>query len=50
MFILESLYDDYVINVSLFIVNLYIFFLYFLNTQNNHVNLFVNDEKVKYNT
>jgi ABC-type lipoprotein release transport system permease subunit len=25
------------------------FFLYFLKTQNDHVNLFVNDGKVKYN-
>jgi hypothetical protein len=50
MFNLESLCDDYVIHMSLFIVNLRIFFLYFLKTQNDHVNLFVNDEKVKYNT
>jgi hypothetical protein len=50
MFNLEYLCDDYVIHVSLFIVNLHIFFLYFLKTQNNHINLFVNDRKVKYNT
>ena len=50
MFKLESLCDDYVIHVSLFIINLRIFFLYFLKTQNDHVNLFVNDRKVKYNT
>jgi hypothetical protein len=35
--------DDYVIRVSLFIVNLRIFFLYFLKTQNDHANLFVNE-------
>jgi hypothetical protein len=50
MFNLESLCDNYVIHVNLFIINLCTFFLYFLKTQNNHVNLFVNDEKVKYNT
>jgi hypothetical protein len=50
MFNLESLHDDYVIHVSFFIVNLHIFFLYFLKTRNNHINLFVNDRKVKYNT
>jgi hypothetical protein len=49
MFNLESLCNDYVIHVSLFIVNLLIFILYFLKTQNDHVNLFVNDGKVKYN-
>jgi hypothetical protein len=47
---LEPLCDDYVIHVSLFIVNLRIFFLYFLKMQNDQVNLFVNDGKVKYNT
>jgi hypothetical protein len=50
MFNLESLCDDYVIHVSLFIVNLRILFLYFLNMQNDHVNLFVDDGKIKYNT
>jgi hypothetical protein len=50
MFNLESLCNDYVIHVSLFIVNLRIFFLYFLKMQNDHVNLFLNDGKVKYNT
>jgi hypothetical protein len=45
MFNLKSLCDDYVIHVSLFIVNLRIFFLYFLKTQNEHVNLFVDDGK-----
>jgi hypothetical protein len=50
MFNLEYLCDDYVTYVSLFIVNLRIFFLYFLKTQNDHVNLFIKDEKVKYNT
>jgi hypothetical protein len=45
MFNLKSLYDDYVIHVSLFIVNLRIFFLNFLKTQNDHVNLFLNDGK-----
>jgi hypothetical protein len=50
MFNLESLCNDYVIHVSLFIVNLCIFFIYFLKIQNDHVNLFVNDRKVKYNT
>ena len=49
MFNLESLCDDYIIHVSLFIINLRIFFLYFLKTQNDHVNLFINDGKVKYN-
>ena len=43
MFNLESLCDDYIIHVSLFILNKRIFFLYFLKTQNDHVN----DEKVK---
>jgi hypothetical protein len=43
MFNLESLCDDYIIHVCLFIVNLRIFFLYLLKTQINHVNLFVND-------
>jgi hypothetical protein len=50
MFNLQSLCDDYVIHVSLLIVNLHIFFLYFLKTQNDYVNLFVNNGKVKYNT
>ena len=50
MFNLKSLCDDYVIHVNLFIINLRIFFLYFLKTQNDHINLFVNDGKVKYNT
>ena len=50
MFDIESLCDDYVIHVRLFIVNLRVFFLYFLKMQNNYVNLFVNDGKVKYNT
>jgi hypothetical protein len=51
VFNLESLCDDYDIHVSLFmIVNLRIFFLYFLKMKNDHINLFVNDEKVKYNT
>jgi hypothetical protein len=45
MFNIDSSCDDYVIHVSLFIVNLRIFFLYFLKTQNVHVNLFVNDKK-----
>jgi hypothetical protein len=49
MFNLESLCDDYVIHVSLFIVNLRIYIFYFLKTQNNHVNLFINDGKIKYN-
>jgi hypothetical protein len=50
MFNLKALCDDYVIHVSLFIVNLRIFFLYFLKTQNDLVNLFVNYGRVKYNT
>jgi hypothetical protein len=50
MFNLESLCDDYVIHVSLFIVNLLIFFLYFLKMQNDYINLFVDGGKVKYNT
>jgi hypothetical protein len=50
MFNLGTLCDDYVIHVSLFIVNPCIFFFYFLKTQNDHVNLFINDGKVKYNT
>jgi hypothetical protein len=45
MFNLESLCNDYAIHVSLFIVNLCIFFLHFLKTQNDHVNLFVNNGK-----
>jgi hypothetical protein len=49
MFNLESLCDDYVIHMSLFIVNLRIF-SFFLKTQNDHVNLIVNDGKVKCST
>jgi hypothetical protein len=50
MFNLKSLCDDYVIHVSFFIVNLRIFFfLYFLKTQNDYVNLLVNDGNVKNN-